>query len=142
MGRFKLKLLLERENTDKTKMLSKIVVLCAVAHVSLACFEFNTGYLGSPRGSNGVGRVEDIPTAYECQVACQNEPACEFWTWNSPDWRARQGICYFKSNKGGSVRGRRQAGRVSGPKFCWMKKAATEATVGTDFDLHRISGPE
>merc|ERR1712012_1189905 len=118
MGRFKLKLLLERENTDKTKMLSKIVVLCAVAHVSLACFEFNTGYLGSPRGSNGVGRVEDIPTAYECQVACQNEPACEFWTWNSPDWRARQGICYFKSNKGGSVRGRRQAGRVSGPKFC------------------------
>ena len=97
-------------------MLSKIVVLCAVAHVSLACFEFNTGYLGSPRGSNGVGRVEDIPTAYECQVACQNEPACEFWTWNSPDWRARQGICYFKSNKGGSVRGRRQAGRVSGPK--------------------------
>merc|ERR1712018_768776 len=100
MGRFKLKLLLERENNNKTTMLSKIVVLCAVAHVSLACFEFNTGYLGSPRGSNGVGRVEDIPTAYECQVACQNEPACEFWTWNSPDWRARQGICYFKSNKG------------------------------------------
>ena len=111
-----MKLIFLIENTDKTTMLSKIVVLCAVAHVSLACFEFNTGYLGSPRGSNGVGRVEDIPTAYECQVACQNEPACEFWTWNSPDWRARQGICYFKSNKGGTVSGRRQAGRVSGPK--------------------------
>ena len=97
---------------DKLTMLSKAVVLFALIQVSFACFEQDTGYLGAPRGSNGVGRVDGIPTAYECQVACQNEPACEFWTWNSPDWRAQQGRCYFKSAMTGRVQGRWQAGRA------------------------------
>merc|ERR1712018_649040 len=200
MGRVKQNELVEsriRFMIDKLTMLSKAVVLFALIQVSLACFEQDTGYLGAPRGSNGVGRVDGIPTAYECQVACQNEPDCEFFVWNSPDWRSRQGRCYFKKNDNGRVQGPRQAGRISGPKFCdcfdydttigrgkgngagrvndvpsplacqaecrnnadctrwiwnspehernpnvfWLKKAATEASVGTDFDLNRISGP-
>ena len=94
-------------------MFHKLVILLAVVQVSLACFDVGTAYLGRPRGANGVGRVANIPTAYECQVACQNEPECEFFVWNSPDWRSRQGMCYFKKNDGGS---RQQAGRISGPK--------------------------
>ena len=97
-------------------MVPKLLVLLAVVQVSLACFEFDTGYLGKPRGANGVGRVDGIATAYECQVACQNEQEGEFFVWNSPDWRSRQGRCYFKKNDNGRVQGPRQAGRISGPK--------------------------
>jgi len=183
-------------------MMLKSVALFAIIHASMACFFPDTGYLGEPRGANGVGKVEDIPTAYECQLACQNEPNCEFWVWNSPDWRARHFTCYFKRDDSGMQQGPmgrpNQMGRIAGPKFCdcfdydttigrgkgngagrvddvptpfacqkecqnnsectrwiwnspeharnpnvcWLKKAATEASVGAASDMNRISGPE
>ena len=96
-------------------MLLLTIALVASLQLSDACFEMDTGYLGSPRGSNGVGRVTDITSPYECQVACQNDESCEFWTWNSPDWRSRQGTCFFKDDTSGRVQGQSHAGRVSGP---------------------------
>ena len=57
-------------------MLLKGVALFALIHLSVALFLPDAGYLEEPRGANGVGKVEGIPTAYECQQACQNEPNC------------------------------------------------------------------
>jgi len=176
------------------------IVLVAAMHLSDACFEVDTGYLGRPRGSNGVGRVTGITTPFECQVACQNDESgeCQFWTWNSPDWRSKQGTCFFKDSASGRVQGTRQAGRISGsaycdcfaydttigrgkgnglgkvddvpspfacqmecqkvdacknwiwnsqehernPNACYLKKGETEASVGRDLDMNRISGPK
>jgi len=176
------------------------VILLAAVRLSDACFEFDTGYLGQPRGSNGVGKQFDVASAFDCQKACQDDGTCQYWTWNGPDWRNRNGVCWFKNSMEGRVQGTRQAGRVSGPAYCecfaydtsigrgrgnqastgrkndvltpfdcqrecqmiddcnnwiwndaehirnpnvcWMKKAATEPTVGNPTDLHRISGPK
>lgn len=184
-------------------MFLPVAILLAAVRLSDACFEMDTGYLGDPRGSNGVGRKQDIASAFECQKACQAKSNCEYWTWNGPDWRSKNGVCYFKSSTEGRLQGPNQAGRISGPAYCdcfaydtsigrgkqvngagngagakedvptpfacqqecqmnddcnvwiwndadhaknpnkcWMKKAATEPTVGQANDIHRISGPK
>jgi len=98
-------------------MLLPTVILIAAVHLSDACFEMDTGYNGEPRGSNGVGRVADVASARDCQQACLDEwPTCQFWTWNSPDWRSRPGMCWLKSSNEGRVQ--RQKGRISGPAYC------------------------
>lgn len=90
------------------------ILLLAAVHFSNACIEDDTAYLGDPRGSNGVGRATGVKSAEDCQVACQEHDGCEFWVWNSPQWRSKQNTCYFKSNDGGRKEG--QEGRFSGPK--------------------------
>merc|ERR1711997_1327781 len=90
------------------------------------CFEFDTGYLGQPRGSNGVGRAYDIASAFECQVACHEDDLCEYWTWNSPQWFNRHETCWFKNSMDGRTEG--QTGRVSGPANCDC--FAHDATIG------------
>ena len=42
---------------------------------------------------------------------------CNVWIWNDAD-------------------------HAKNPNKCWMKKAATEPTVGQANDIHRISGPK
>ena len=118
-------------------MLLKGFTLFAAIHVSMACFLPDTGYLGEPRGANGVGKVEGIPTAYECQLACQNEPNCEFWVWNSPNWRARHFTCYFKRDDSGMQQGPMgrpsQMGRIAGPKVSSIIRKCLRYQVGLIF---------
>jgi len=112
-------------------MLLPTVILLAAVHLSDSCFEMDTGYWGEPRGSNGVGRKADVDSALDCQVACQAEwPTCQFWTWNSPNWRSRQGTCYFKSSMEGRVQGTKQKGRVSGPAYCPEGCFQYDTTIG------------
>ena len=92
------------------------IILLAAVHFSSACLEYDTAYVGEPKGSNGVGRANDVETAEDCQIACQEHHHCEFCVSNSPEWRAKQNTFYFKSHDEGRKEGARAAGRVSGPK--------------------------
>jgi hypothetical protein len=98
-------------------MLLPVAILLAAVRISDACFEMDTGYLGDPQGSNGVGRQLDVASAFECQKACQGEVTgtCQYWMWNGPDWKNRNGVCWFKNSMDGRVQGTRQSGRISGP---------------------------
>ena len=98
-----------------------VILSLAIVHFVNACIEYDTAYVGSPMGSNGIGRMDGVETEYECQSACQATPRCQFWVWNSPQWRARQKVCYFKSNDEGKREGGRAAtGRISGPKVQFL----------------------
>ena len=62
------------------------------------------------------GRVDDVPSPLACQAECRKRAGCTRWIWNAPE------------------HGRN-------PNVCWLKKAATEASVGGRGDRNRISGP-
>ena len=96
-------------------MLLWLTLLIAVRFTT-ACLEYDVAYQGNPMGSNGVGRKAGVENEYDCMKACQDEPKCNFWVWNSPQWRAGQGLCYFKSNNEGRTEKGLQMGRISGPK--------------------------
>ena len=72
-------------------------------------------YKGDPvRGIKGF-HISDITSAEECQQECVQDSDCQFWTWNSPDFKKNPNTCWLKAGKGKT---KEVAGKISGPKIC------------------------
>ena len=70
--------------------------------------------VGRGRG-NGVGRVNNIQSANDCQAECQKVPECKFFIWNSPSAPKQKLSCWLKKN---DTKKKRMRGRISGPRSC------------------------
>ncbi|CEM28350.1 unnamed protein product [Vitrella brassicaformis CCMP3155] len=104
---------------------SLVAVLCLIASSSLAqtgsdggegsddswCFQRGIGFVGGDR------REQRLPSALACQRACQEHPACEFFS-----FRGVTKTCDLKiySGQASQVRPRmnEDAGVISGPRYC------------------------
>jgi len=90
------------------------------------CLEENTHYKGGAIKRPGKKyRLKNIESAEECQLECQANTECQFFTWNSGTgpgrWNKRmKNTCWLKKEKVKVLKdcGKRCTGRVSGPKFC------------------------
>ena len=83
-----------------------------------ACYLYNVDYKGTNLNGDHQIRTED---AASCQKLCQNEPACYFWSWITPqfsDWSYRKD-CYLKAENAAISS---QDGVISGPKDCGQRK--------------------
>ena len=70
------------------------------------CFSQDTGF---PNNDISTVAVENITDAASCQIECQKEDECHYWTWKS------NGNCWLKHSKTSENSG---GGKTSGPKFC------------------------
>jgi len=94
--------------------------------VSPDCLEENTHYKGGAIKRPGKKyRLKNIESAEACQLECQANAECLFFTWNSGTgpgrWNKRmKNTCWLKKEKKNVLKdcGKRCTGRVSGPKFC------------------------
>lgn len=88
-----------------------------------SCFEEDTVYKGKPL--KDVNPIRDVESALDCQVLCQENPECEYFTWNSGtgggNWNKKnKNTCWLKSIQG-SIKmncGKKCSGKTSGAKFC------------------------
>jgi len=88
-----------------------------------SCFEEDTVYKGEPL--KDVNPIKDVESALDCQVQCQENPDCEYFTWNSGTgggkWNKKNAnTCWLKSTQGNIKMhcGKKCTGRTSGAKFC------------------------
>ena len=79
-------------------------------------FEQNVS-VGRGRG-NGVGRVNNIQSAEDCQEECRKVPLCQFFIWNSPSARKQKLACWLKKNNKNRRENNKDVGRISGPRSC------------------------
>ena len=90
------------------------------------CLEENTHYKGGAIKRPGKKYLlKNIESAEACQLECQANAECLFFTWNSGTgpgrWNKRmKNTCWLKKEKKNVLKdcGKRCTGRVSGPKFC------------------------
>jgi len=87
---------------------------CAVCgkDEQVACYEMNTQY----NNNDEITRVKNIPSPTACQVSCQNNAQCLFWTWNP-----NRNKCILMTSNAGRKTKDPSAGEralVSGPKYC------------------------
>jgi len=78
------------------------------------CLLENIDYYGNDLADK---MVPGVSTGEACQVICQEEPKCEFFSWvsRSHTWIAGRGNCYLKSSNTGMQVNK---GTFSGPKVC------------------------
>ena len=79
------------------------------------CFEEDIVYAGEPVDGIDNKYIANITSAKDCQKECQNNDACKFWTWNSPNFKRNKNTCWLKAGKGTE---RTKAGKISGRKTC------------------------
>ena len=75
------------------------------------CYEENIDY--SP--GNHFKVHLDIAHAEDCQLLCQQDPNCKYWTYGEASWQQPR-RCWLKTVKGIVVPG--VVGVTSGPKNC------------------------
>ena len=84
------------------------------------CYEEKIAYLGNDAGGIFDQSILSPPS---CQLACQKDDQCQFWTYNSSTKK-----CNFKhSNKSQGEK----ASDTSGPKYCNPAPTTTTTTITT-----------
>ena len=79
------------------------------------CFQDGVVYRNDPvRGITNFN-IPNVMSAEDCQTECQNDIDCQFWTWNSPNFKRNQNTCWLKAGKGQI---RAVSGKISGPRTC------------------------
>ena len=76
------------------------------------CTELDTDFLGNDIQVNGKWHIPNVKNSLECQLLCQEESSCEFWTYGLT---VISGNCHLKTSAG--VR-KPHRGLISGKKFC------------------------
>ena len=71
------------------------------------CYEYNRDYSGYD-----IEAVGDVPTIRACQIECEADPRCDFFTYAPND---NNGWCMFKSSDSGKTYFNN---KHSGPKRC------------------------
>ena len=72
-------------------------------------------YRGDPvRGIKNF-HVKNVMSADDCQQKCIEDNDCQFWTWNSPQFRRKKNTCWLKAGRGEKMAKR---GKTSGPRIC------------------------
>jgi len=80
---------------------------------------YNDGHIrGDPMEFLGI-----VATAKECQVKCQQNDECNFFTWRTNDYPRKPNSCWLKTAKGTE---KINPGKVSGPKVCPSSTPAAE----------------
>ena len=74
------------------------------------CFDNETDYAGGD-----IEHFFDIQNPEDCQVECQSDPRCEYWSYAHYDHANPAKTCYFKSSKGQVIQNNIL---TSGPKYC------------------------
>ena len=91
-------------------------------YIQDACYSSDTTYTGNPvRGIKNF-HIKGITSLEDCQEECVKDPDCNFFTWNSPDFRKpnRRNTCWLQAGKGTIKQncGKKCTGKISGPKIC------------------------
>ena len=73
------------------------------------CFEIRKQYK-SPKNTQ-IGKIKPVESPEDCQTECQQDDACEFFTWQQKGSR-----CNLKAAKGNVIDSAKW--KVSGPKNC------------------------
>jgi len=83
------------------------------------CFTHNASIMN--KKGNGVGKVEDVATALDCQIQCQIDEECNAFIWNDAEHK-KPNVCWLKKGftEGFSFDKPRDQHRHSGPKFCGL----------------------
>ena len=72
-------------------------------------------YRGDPvRGIKNF-HITDVFSAEDCLVECQMDCDCEFWVWNSPDFKKNPNTCWLKNGKG---QVKPKIGKIAGARAC------------------------
>ena len=71
-------------------------------------------YHGNYYGMNTIGVVENLVKAEDCQLKCQRNENCMFWTWN----KANEKCEYKDIADGKSPKSVENPSVISGPKYC------------------------
>ena len=69
---------------------------------------------------DGENRINNIGSAYECQVKCQEHQECKYFVWKKKSKRCSLKKIPTKGNLAGIIDGcgKKCKGKVTGPKFC------------------------
>ena len=93
-------------------------------HLLEPCFDNDAQYKGEAVKKPGKKyKLTNILSALDCQQKCQENPKCEYFTWNSGTgpgrWNKKnENTCWLKKNKGNVRRSIKDAGKISGKKEC------------------------
>jgi len=88
------------------------------------CFDNDAQYKGEAVKKPGKKyKLTNILSALVCQQKCQENPKCEYFTWNAGTgpgrWNKKnRNTCWLKKNKGNVRRSSKDAGKISGKKEC------------------------
>ena len=84
------------------------VLFTGYTYESEICYEENINYYG-----NDIGLTPGVATAENCQVKCQQNDQCLFWTYCTLDWCKEN--CFLKSGKSNVEP---SSSSISGPRYC------------------------
>eukprot|EP01084_Bolivina_argentea_P253783 426430_1 len=79
----------------------------------LNCYEYDINYIVN--ASNQFDTIHDTSTANQCQVLCQNQDGCLYWTWTTAEFSSWANKCHLKKSKGTTET---LSNVVSGPRIC------------------------
>jgi len=88
------------------------------------CFDNDAQYKGEAVKKPGKKyKLTNILSALDCQQKCQENPKCEYFTWNAGTgpgrWNKKnKNTCWLKKNKGNVRRSSKDSGKISGKKEC------------------------
>ena len=75
----------------------------------------DTLYRGDPvRGIKNF-HIKDVFSAEDCLTECQMDCDCNFWVWNSPEFKKNPNTCWLKNGKG-TVKPK--IGKIAGARSC------------------------
>ena len=75
----------------------------------------DTQYRADPvRGIKNFN-IPDVFSAEDCLAECQKDCDCNFWVWNSPDFKKNPNTCWLKNGKG---KVGPKKGKISGARAC------------------------
>jgi len=80
------------------------------------CFIHNEAIKSGGGNGAGVGRVDEVFSALDCQIQCQMEEECNAFIWNDAEHRKNPNTCWMKKGWGKGMKAKDH--RHSGPKFC------------------------
>jgi len=108
--------------------MSPILLLCALLSVTFGqdCFDHGIDYLGNDISE---GHYVSTSSAAGCQIECQHNSACNYWTWD-PTYHT---ACWMKTAK---TEVASNSVVTSGPKYCDGDQ--TTADPGGEYDSMRV----
>lgn len=97
--------------------------------INPGCQTLDTAFLGSV-----VRQLRNSATFETCQQNCQNEPKCEFWTWD-----IRTKLCQLReATPYGYISDSSTIGLLAGPKYCPNDDVCMEEADYVGYDLEAI----
>ena len=92
------------------------------------CLEEDTDFWGDGDKTNGKWEIPNVENPTACQVLCQKDNKCKFWTFGLTE---HKGNCWLKTSASGR---KKHPGLISGPKNC-RKSSSSQAQAKSEPSL-------